>query len=205
MKTFHVLLLCGPDQVGRTAEGLNFLTMRGAQRVMTQGLLIADQFVLAVLFGATPEQLFRINRELHRELGHLNPSITAAQLDGRPQLVKTELYNATVYAFEQDGLVPTVTNVFRDIDVPIVSIAGAEYSAQEIGNPLAVIEVLIDLDGDAKAKCESALASICEEKAWDYTLTRADADSISFMGYGHFLRFPPSGNRFGGDRFRRID
>ena len=165
---FALLQLASPNRPGIVAEATRFVAKHQANIVTQHGVRFGRQmFASTMLVSAAPEALAKLEADL------------GAIKDLHPQLLRTRaltaedaegalLYEATLYAFDKEGLVAEAAELVSAEHLDIVQLSCVSYPAPFDGQQLFMIEMVLEAPNHVAAKkAHAALEGLAPVRGWD--------------------------------------
>jgi glycine cleavage system regulatory protein len=123
-----------------------------------------------VLFRAEAHAMQRIRETCQAGLPALHASCHPTE-EPRAQEVSGDAYVLTIYSFGRQGQLTETASLLEELGVALVGVGGCTYSAQDVGAPLFVVEMLLDLrSGVSLTRLSARLDELADRHGWDIDL-----------------------------------
>ncbi len=169
-----VIATLSPDRCGITAEVTDFLCRNQANVEGSYATRLGGLYGEYIHFSAPPRAMATIEHTYTTVLATLNPTFVPTVAAAEPGA--DHKFDLNIYAWDQRGLLSSVTALLREAGVNVLSVAGCSYSAPQQGNQLFVVDMKIDIASSvALPRLCADLDALSSQNGWDLTLKPADS------------------------------
>jgi glycine cleavage system regulatory protein len=189
-RVYGILSTSGRDQLGIVASVSSFLETRGANIESGHGVRLGNTFFLHLQFSVDRPQMGRISSEYGLELASLAPSLTTVPKPYVDRDAQALHYELSVWAYDDEGIVSSLTTMLAEQDVDIVELAGCVYPAPKGGTPLFVTQMKLDVPNNiAVRNIRRALYELERHLGWDHDFR---PDQRASLEVSPTTMYPPS-------------
>ena len=172
MNQHTVLTAIGEDRPGLVEEVSQFVLACGGSIENSRMVNLHGQFAIVMLIGGTPEAIDRLGSDLNALSAQtrIHAQLTAA-VPARARPAARLPFRLTGRALDQAGLVHSVADLLRSLDVNIESMETTLEAAPITGAPVFAMELIVAVPIDTPVpKLRDELARVCDPLNIDWHL-----------------------------------
>ena len=183
----------GENKVGQANVVGEFLKKHHANVEACSAARLAHVFGMQTLFSANAEDMRIIKEAYINELTSLSPIFYRVAPHERERSVAVRRHDLVVFAYDEVGVVADLTAALAEENVDIAHLASCQYPAPEVGVPLFVVEMKVDVSRTTSMRSlRAVLHSFEAERGWDVEFTPERPSDASVPSRS----FPPSREMF---------